>query len=117
MKNSLLPVQDGNLSRHIEWLLEDACYEGRESDELRDFRKLFDWEEKFLIAYLSRDGKDGVIQYDNICEMKEVYDSQYRPDVSEVEWSEEPDDDFNSGCVESDNLIIEVRNIVLLDRS
>ena len=57
--------------------------------------------------------KMGVIRYDAIYEMKEVYDSQYRPSVSEVEWSEEPDEDFNSGYVEPYELIFEVRNVVL----
>ena len=113
MKNSLLPVNEVNLSYRIEFLLEDACYEEKESTQLQDFRKLFDWEERFAVSYLSRDGKDGVIRYDTIDEMKEVYDSQYRPSVSEVEWSEEPDEDFNSGYVEPYELIFEVRNVVL----
>ena len=113
MNNPLLSVNNGNLSFRIESLLGDAYYDQKESTQLQDFRKLFDWEEKFFISYLSRDGKDGVIQYDTIYEMKEVYDSQYRPSVSEVEWSEEPDEDFNSGYVEPYELIFEVRNVVL----
>ena len=117
MKDQLLSVNDFNLSCRIQSLLEDAYYDQQESTQLQDFRKLFDWEERFCISYLSRDGKDGVIQHDTIYEMKEVYESQYRPDISEVEWSLEPDDDCNSGCVESDGLIIDVRNVVLRDRS
>ena len=113
MKSSLLPINDFNLSCRIESLLVDACYDKKESTQLQDFRKLFDWEERFFISYLSRDGKDGVIRYDTIYEMKEVYDSQYRHSVSEVEWSEEPDEDFNSGYVEPYELIFEVRNVVL----
>ena len=74
MKNSLLPVNDINLSCRIESLLGDAYYDKKESTQLQDFRKLFDWEERFFISYLSRDGKDGVIRYDTIYEMKEVYE-------------------------------------------
>lgn len=113
MNNPLLSVNNGNLLFRIESLLGDAYYDQEESTQLQDFRKLFDWEEKFFISYLSRDGKDGVIQYDTIYEMKEVYDSQYRPSVSEVEWSEEPDEDFNSGYVEPYELIFDVCNVVL----
>ena len=113
MNSPLLTIKDVNLIYRIQLLLQDAFHEGCESVELRSFRRLFDWEERFFISCLSRDGKDGVIRYDSIFEMKEVYESNYCLDVSEVEWSEEPDSDYCSGCVEPCELIFDVCNLVL----
>lgn len=115
MNNTLLTVKNANLLHRIQSLLEESFFDGHDPVELNNFRKLFDWKEKFFIVYISYDGKDGVIEYNDIFEMKETYADNYRPSISEVEWCEEPNN-HGSGLAEPCNIVFDVCDIVLKEQ-
>ena len=111
MTKKLKTIGDFGLTQRIEYLLKESFYDEQESEELRNYRKLLDWDEKYFIIYISHDGMDGVLQRDNIWELKETFESNYSPSISEVAWCVEPGE---SDCQYADasDWDIEVSNIV-----
>lgn len=111
MTKSLKTTKYNGLIERIQSLLEESFYDEQESEELRNLRELLDWEENYFLVYISHDGIDGVIQHDSIWELKETYEGDYSPSISEVEWSVEPAESDHEYADASD-WYIEICNIV-----